>query len=114
MCRYMRTHRPILEVTLGFLPGNFLLTMVASFLVVYAATVYGSDAAVYGYLVAALAAGAVVGSLVVPRIRARRFAGLLMGASVTAQAGTVALLIVGRAVPVSQSPGRPGSGTVSA
>jgi hypothetical protein len=99
--QYMRTHRPVLEVTLGFLPGNFLLTMVAAFLVVYAATVYPGDAAAYGYLVAALAAGSVAGALAVPRMRARRFAGLLMGASVLAQAGAVALLVVGRILPTS-------------
>lgn len=106
---YMRAHLAVLEVTLGFLPGNFLLTMVASFFVVYAATVYGGNAAAYGYLVAALAAGAVVGALIVPRIRARRFAGLVLGASVLAQAGTVAVLVVGRTLPVSLA-GAVGSG----
>ncbi|MFY9717862.1 MAG: MFS transporter [Thermoplasmata archaeon] len=98
---YMQAHRPVLEVTVGFLPGNFLLTMVAAFFVVYAATVYGGDTAAYGYLVAALAAGGVVGALAVPRLRARRFAGLLMGASVLAQGGAVALLVAGRSLPVS-------------
>jgi MFS family permease len=93
---YMRTHRPVLEVTLGFLPGNFLLTMVSGFFVVYAATVYGGDAAAYGYIVAGLAGGAAVGALLVPRLRARRFAGLLMGVSVTAQAGAIGLMVEGR------------------
>jgi Na+/melibiose symporter-like transporter len=99
--QYMREHRPVLQVTIGFLPGNFLFTMVAAFLVVYAATVYGGNASVFGYLVAAMAAGAIVGALAVPRMRARRFAGLLMGASVLAQSGAVALLVVGRVLPVS-------------
>ncbi|MGB6500266.1 MAG: MFS transporter [Thermoplasmata archaeon] len=98
---FMRTHRPILEATFGFLPANFLLVMVISFFVVYAGRIYPGDPAAYGYLVAALAAGTVIGALAVPRIRARRFAGLLMGASVLAQSGTVAVLIVGRSVPVS-------------
>jgi len=98
---YMRTHRAILEVTLGFLPANFLFTMVTSFFVVYAATVYGGDPVVYGYLVAALAAGAAAGALAVPRLRARRFAGLLMGASVLAQGGAIGLLTVGRSLPLS-------------
>ncbi|MCI4373142.1 MAG: MFS transporter [Thermoplasmata archaeon] len=99
--QYMRAHRPVLEATFGFLPANFLLTMVISFFVVYAATVYGGDVAAYGYIVAALAAGAVFGALAVPRMRARRFAGLLMGAGVLAQGGTVILLYVGRSLPVS-------------
>jgi len=98
---YMRSHLPILEVTLGFLPGNFLFTMVSSFTVVFAATVYGGDAAVYGYLTAGFAGGAVIGALTVPRIRARRFAGVLMGASVTAQGGFIGLLVVGRVLPLS-------------
>jgi MFS family permease len=98
---YMRTHRPILEITLGFLPANFLLTMVTSFLVVYASVVYGGNAVVYGYLVAGLSAGAAAGALAVPRLRARRFAGLLMGVSVTAQGGPVALLIFGRTLALS-------------
>lgn len=99
--RYMREHRPVLEVTLGFLPGNFLLTMVAAFFVVYGATVYGGDAAVFGYLVSAMGGGAVIGALAVARLHARRFAGLLMGASVLAQSGAVALLVVGRILPIS-------------
>ncbi|MCI4360460.1 MAG: MFS transporter [Thermoplasmata archaeon] len=99
--RYMREHRPVLQVTLGFLPGNFLLTMVAAFFVVYGATAYGGDAAVFGYLVAAMGGGAVVGALAVTRLHARRFAGLLMGASVLAQSGAVALLVVGRVLPIS-------------
>jgi MFS family permease len=98
---YMRNHLPILEITLGFLPGNFLFTMVSSFTVVYVATVYGGNAAVFGYLAAAFAAGAAVGALVVPRIRARRFAGLLMGASVLGQGGAIGLLIVARVLPLS-------------
>ena len=98
---YMRTHRPILEVTVGFLPGNFLFTMVASFFVVYTAAVFGGNPAVFGYLSAGLAGGAVVGALAVPRMRARRFAGLLMGVSVVAQGGAIALLVVGRTLPVS-------------
>lgn len=93
---YMQTHRPVLEVTLGFLPANFLLTMVTSFFVVYAALVYGTNPAAYGYLVAGLAAGAAAGALAVPRMRARRFAGLLMGTSVLAQSGAIAVLIVSR------------------
>lgn len=91
---YMRTHLPVLEVTLGFLPGNFLFVMVTSFFVVYSASVFGGDAAAYGYLVAGLAGGAAVGALLVPRIRARRFAGLLLGAAVVAQGGAIGLLIV--------------------
>ena len=99
--RYMRTHLAVLEVTLGFLPANFLLTMVPSFFVVYAATLFGGDAAVYGYLVAGLAAGAAGGALAVPRLRARRFAGLLMATSVTAQSGAIALLVVSRSLVLS-------------
>jgi len=98
---YMRTHLPVLEVTIGFLPGNFLLGMVGSFVVVYAATVFGSDPTVYGTLVAGIGAGTIVGALTVGRIRARRFAGLLMGVCVVAQGGAIALLVVARSLPVA-------------
>jgi len=101
--QYMRAHRPILEVTLGFLPGNFLITMVASFFVVYAATLYSGNTAAFGFIVAGSAGGAAVGALLVGRLRARRFAGVLMGASVVMQGGAIALLVVGRTLPVSLS-----------
>ncbi len=99
--RYMRDHLAVLEVTIGFLPGNFLLTMVLAFSVVYAGTYFGGDATVFGFLVAAVAAGVGVGALSVGRLRARRYAGLLMAASVTGQSGGVALLVVGHALPVA-------------
>jgi MFS family permease len=98
---YMRAHLPILEVTLGFLPGNFLFTMVISFFVVYATIVYPGDAAAFGYLVASFAAGGVVGAITVGRIRGRRFAGLLMGVGVVIQGGMTTLLVVGRWLPIS-------------
>jgi MFS family permease len=75
--------------------------MVSSFLVVYAASTLGSNAANYGYLVAALAGAGAAGAILVGRIRGRRFAGILMGASVTAQAGGVALLVLGRTLPTA-------------
>jgi MFS family permease len=98
---YMRAHIPIFELTVGFIPGNFLITMVASFFVVYAATLYGGDTAAFGYIVAAFAGGVAIGALIVGRIRARRFAGLLMGASVVLQGGAVGVLVLARALPIS-------------
>jgi MFS family permease len=77
--RYVLGSRTLVEVTFGYLPSNFLASFVTPFLVVYAGERFGADAAVYGSLVAALAAGAAVGSLLVGRLRARPHAGLLMG-----------------------------------
>ncbi len=99
--RYMREHRPLLEITLGFLPANFLATMVLSFLVVYSAVILGPSALYFGYLEAALSGSIAVGALLVGRIRARRFAGLLMGAAVLADAGGIGLLALGRDLPVA-------------
>ena len=98
---YMKEHPPVLKVTLGFLPGNFLFTMVIGFLVVYASALYAGSAAVFGYIEAAFTAGAVVGALAVPRMRARRFSGLLMAASVIAQGAAVGVLVAGRTLDVS-------------
>ncbi|MCI4350977.1 MAG: MFS transporter [Thermoplasmata archaeon] len=80
--RYMRQHPPILAVTIAFFPANFLLTLAASFLVVYAGTYYPSSSIEIGYLVAAFGIGIAVGSLVVTRLRAGPFAGVLMGSVV--------------------------------
>jgi len=98
---YIRNHLVILEITLGFLPGNFLFTMTTNFLVVYAATVFGSDAAVYGYLSAGFAIGGAVGALLVPRLRARRFAGVLLGVSVVLQGTCIAVLALTRFFPIA-------------
>jgi MFS family permease len=89
---YMRTHRPILEVTLGFLPGNLLFTMVMGFLVVYASVRYGSNPLVYGYLATGVAAGAAFGAFAIGRWKVRRKVGLLYGVCVLAQSGAVAVL----------------------
>jgi len=76
---YVLKDRTLAEVSFGYLPSNFLSSFVSPFFVVYAATRFGGNAAVYGSLVAALAVGVAVGSLVVGRVRARPHAGLLMG-----------------------------------
>jgi MFS family permease len=83
--RYVVGNRTLVEVAFGYLPSNFLSSFVSPFFVVYAAIRFGSDAAVYGDLVAALAAGIAVGSLLVGRVRARPHAGLLMGACLVAE-----------------------------
>lgn len=95
---YMRDHRPILEVTLGFLPANVLFPIVVNFFVVYAAVILGPSPALYGYLVATFTAGAASGALLVGRLRARRFAGLVIGGGVLVTAGATALLIVARSL----------------
>lgn len=76
---YVLGDRTLVEVSFGYLPSNFLSSFVSPFFVVYAASRFGGDAAVYGSLVAALAAGVAIGSLIVGRVRARGHAGVLMG-----------------------------------
>ncbi|MCI4365118.1 MAG: MFS transporter [Thermoplasmata archaeon] len=95
---YVLKHRPIFEVGFGYMPINFLSSLVTPFLVVYAATRFGGNAAVYGALAAALAAGAAVGSLVGGRIAVRRFAGLSMGASILIESGGYGLVAVSPSV----------------
>jgi len=96
---YMRTHRPVLEVTLGMVPLNFLFVMVVVFFVVYTTTVFGSDPAVYGYIVAGATAGTAVGALIVGRIRARRFAGVVIASSAVLMGGAIGVMAVGRTLP---------------
>lgn len=90
--RYMRTHLPILEITIGFLPANFLVTIVASFLVVYVGVQFGAAPTAFGFLVAALSGGGVVGALVVGRWRPRRIAGVVMIGALLLGGGAVGLL----------------------
>ena len=89
---YMRTHLPILEITLGFLPANFLITIVASFLVVFTGARFGPDPTAFGFLLAALSGGGVAGALLVGRWRPRAIAGLVMIAFLLLGGGAVFLL----------------------
>ncbi len=98
---YMRTHRPILEVTIGFLPANLLFMMVMGFLVVYAAVRFGGDPLVYGYLATGVAGGAAVGALAIGRWKVRRNVGLLFGVSTIVQSGAVGTLAITNLLPVS-------------
>lgn len=82
---YVFEHKSIFEVSFGYLPSNFLSSCVSPFFVVYVAVKFGGNAAVYGYLVAALAAGTAAGALLVGRVRARRVAGILMGVCLVAE-----------------------------
>jgi predicted MFS family arabinose efflux permease len=98
---YMRTHRPILEVTLGFLPGNLVLAMVMGFLVVYAAVRYGGNPLVFGYLATGLGGGAALGALAIGRWKVRRKVGLLFGLSVLVESGAIAVLALTGVLAVS-------------
>jgi len=98
---YVVKRRPIFEVSFGYLPVNFLSSIVTPFFVVYAATRYGGNAAVYGTLAAALAAGTAVGSLIVGRVRIRRRVGLAMGICILLESGAYALLALSTNVGVS-------------
>jgi predicted MFS family arabinose efflux permease len=89
---YMRSHPPILQVTLGFLPGNLIFTMVMGFLVVYAAVRYGGNPLVFGYLATGVAGGAALGALAIGRWKVRRTVGLLFVLCVFAESGAVAVL----------------------
>jgi MFS family permease len=98
---YVFSNRALVEVAFGYLPSNFLSAFVAPFLVVYAGERFGANAAVYGYLVAALTAGVAVGSLVVGRVRARPHAGLLMGFCLLIEGGSWTALALSSSVGLS-------------
>ena len=89
---YMRDHLAVLEVTLGFLPGNLLWTMITSFTVVYSAAYFAASAGAYGYLVAALGGGFALGAFLAIRLRPRSHAGLVMCLCVIVQ-GVAALAL---------------------
>ncbi len=87
---YMRDHLAVLEVTLGFLPGNLFWSMITSFTVVYSAAYFAASAGAYGYLVAALGGGFALGAFLAIRLRPRSHAGLVMCLCVVIQ-GVAAL-----------------------
>ncbi len=72
---YIRDRLPLLEITLGSMPVNFLGAMVFSFLVVYNASNLSNRTSEYAFLVAGIAAGIALGALAVGRFHARRVAG---------------------------------------
>jgi DHA3 family macrolide efflux protein-like MFS transporter len=98
---YVVRNRPILEVSFGYLPVNFLSSLVTPFFVVYAANRFGGDAAIFGGLAAALAAGIAVGSLSVGRTPAHRQPGVAMGLGLLIEAGAAALLAFSHLVAIS-------------
>ncbi len=98
---YMRAHLPILEVTLGFLPGNLLWSMVTSFTVVYVASYFPGSPGAYGYLVAGLGGGFAVGALLASRLGLRRYAGLSMAVIVVLQGGLAVGLAFSHVYPLS-------------
>ncbi len=93
---YMRAHLPILEITLGFVPASVFYPLITNFFVVYARTVLGPDPALFGYLVATFTAGGAAGSLLVGRLRARRFAGIAFGVGLVGMGAAGAVMVVGR------------------
>ena len=87
---YMRANLPIMEVTLGFLPGNLLWVMVTNFSVVYVASYFPGSPAAYGYLVAGLGGGFALGAFLATRLHLSRYSGIAM-ASMVVMEGAAAL-----------------------
>lgn len=98
---YMKNHLPVLELTLGFLPCNFLIILIPTFLVVYSASSFGSSAATFGFLVASVSLGGVVGALSVGRVRARRFAGISYAVTFLGCGVAAALMVFGHSFPTA-------------
>ncbi len=98
---YVLGNRTLVEVCFGYLPSNFLSAFVMPFFVVYAGVRFGGDAAVYGALVAALAAGVAVGSLLVGRVRARPHAGVLLGICLLIEGAAWTVLALSGDLPLS-------------
>lgn len=99
--RYMRSNRPVLAVTIISLPANFLASLAFAFEVVYAGTYFPGQAAVYGYLVAAFAAGGAVGAFSVARLRPGPYAGTFIAVlGLVAGALTLGLVVLPLEAPV--------------
>lgn len=90
--RYITKWRGLLYLTLSGGVSNFFLTMVTTFVVVYAAEVLHGGAEVYGLLLSLFAVGFAPGALFVGRTRAVARAGWVWGLSMLGVAGAVLLL----------------------
>ncbi len=99
--RYMRSNLPVFQVTLAFLPANFLWALVSPFLVILAAQRFGNSSLAYSALVASLAAGTAIGAILTGRLRTGRFAGYLMGACILVQGGAATILAVSDILAIS-------------
>lgn len=82
---YMRANLPIMEVTLGFLPGNLLWVMVTNFTVVYVESYFPGSPAAYGYLVAGMGGGFALGALLAARMHLSTHSGIVMASMVVMQ-----------------------------
>lgn len=92
--RFMLRAKSILGITIGSTFASFFLVMFSMFLVVYTSSYLMGGAVVYGVLLASLGFGVATGSLIVGRLKAVRYAGLLFTAGVIG----IGLLILGLAL----------------
>jgi len=90
--RYLLGSRGLLYLTLSSGLTNLFLTMVSTFVVVYAADVLHGGAEVYGLLLALFTLGFAPGALIVGRTRAVARAGWVWGLSMLAQGPAILLL----------------------
>ena len=90
----------LLELSFSALAMNFCTTLVWAFLVVYAVTALHGSSAVYGGLLAAEAAGVILGSVLVGRTRAIRHVGKVWVLAYGVGVGTATLgMVATRFVP---------------
>lgn len=75
--RYIAHNRGLLELTLSAGAGNFFLSMVFQFFVVYAEVALGGNGATYGVLTGLFALGWAPGAYASTRFRTVRYAGLV-------------------------------------
>jgi predicted MFS family arabinose efflux permease len=91
--RWLRHQVAFLELTLSATFFNFCYTLVGTFLVIFATRVLHGSALIYALLLASEVAGTAVGTLLVGRVRAVRWAGLAWTLPYGAVSGLVAVLL---------------------
>ncbi|MHB1907423.1 MAG: MFS transporter [Nitrososphaerales archaeon] len=78
---YMRNHKGILQITFASMSFNFFSALSWPFFVEYSRTFLGPSALYYTAIVGAFSLGLAIGSILVGRINAVKFAGKLFGLS---------------------------------
>lgn len=97
--RFLRGERALLELVVVGVAVNFFGFGAVALFAPYAGSVLGGGAALYGYLLAAIAAGSVGGAYLIGRTDTRRSAGRLLFAGGVGLGGAMVVLGVVRSAP---------------
>ena len=84
----------LLQMTFSAMAFNFCITVIDTFLVIYATTVLNGSGFIFASMLSAEVAGTILGSLLVARLRSERWAGIAWTVPYGIFAGSIILIMV--------------------